>query len=57
MIKKKLQTTHYNCTVRRRIDHRNLINGTLLVIETDENQHKSYNQIDEETQYDDFFMA
>ena len=42
---------------RRRIDHRKLINNTLLVIETDENQHKSYDTLDEETRYDDLYMA
>jgi len=48
---------HCDCTVRRRIDHRKLIGNTLLVVETDENQHKSYNAMDEETRYDDLFMA
>jgi hypothetical protein len=33
-----------DCTTKRRIDHRKLINGTLLCIETDENQHKSYSK-------------
>lgn len=54
---KPLSTSHCDCTVRRRIDHRKLINNTLLVIETDENQHKSYDQMDEETRYDDLYMA
>ena len=31
--------------------------NTLLVIETDENQHKSYDEMDEETRYDDLYMA
>jgi hypothetical protein len=53
----KLETNHCDCTIRRRIDHRKLINNTLLVVETDENQHKSYNKMDEETRYDDLFMA
>lgn len=52
-----LSTSHCDCTIRRRIDHRKLINNTLLVIETDENQHKSYDQMDEETRYDDLYMA
>ena len=34
-----------------------LIGNTLLAIETDENQHKSYDQMDEETRYNDLFMA
>ena len=54
---KPLTTTHCDCSIRRRIDHRTLINNTLLVIETDENQHKSYNAMDEETRYDDLYMA
>ena len=28
-----------------------------MVIETDENQHKSYDTMDEETRYDDLYMA
>jgi hypothetical protein len=54
---KPLETSHCDCTVRRRIDHRKLINNTLLVIETDENQHKPYDKMDEETRYHDLFMA
>jgi hypothetical protein len=54
---KPLSTSHCDCTVRRRIDHRKLIENTLLVIETDENQHKSYDKMNEETRYDDLYMA
>ena len=46
-----------DCTTKRRIDHRKLINGTMLCIETDENQHKSYSKADEEARYNDVFMA
>jgi hypothetical protein len=46
-----------DCTTKRRIDHRKLINGTILCIETDENQHKSYSKTDEEARYNDIFMA
>ena len=46
-----------DCTTKRRIDHRKLINGTLLCIETDENQHKGYSKQDEESRYHDLFMA
>jgi hypothetical protein len=46
-----------DCTTKRRIDHRKLINDTLLCIETDENQHKSYSKTDEEARYNDIFMA
>ena len=52
-----LYTGHCQCTHRRRIDHRVLIGNTLLAVETDENQHKSYDQMDEEIRYDDLFMA
>lgn len=52
-----LWTGHCDCTIRRRIDHRKLIGNTLLAIETDENQHKRYNEMDEETRYDDLYMA
>ena len=54
---KTLFTGHCDCSIRRRIDHRKLIGNTLLVIETDENQHKSYDKMDEETRYDDLYMA
>ena len=54
---KCLYTGHCDCTVRRRIDHRVLIGNTLLVVETDENQHKSYDKMNEETRYDDLMMA
>ena len=54
---KVLWTGHCDCTIRRRIDHRKLIGNTLLAIETDENQHKSYIKMDEDTRYDDLYMA
>jgi hypothetical protein len=46
-----------DCTTKRRIDHRKLINDTLLCIETDENQHKYYSKEDENARYNDLFMA
>lgn len=52
---KPLWTGNCDCTHRRRIDHRKLIGNTLLCIETDENQHKYYN--DEEIRYDDLMMV
>jgi len=51
-----LYTGECDCTMRRRIDHRKLINNTILAIETDEHQHKYYNKQDEKTRYDDLFM-
>ena len=54
---KSMYTGHCKCIIRRRIDHRVLIGNTLLVVETDENQHKSYDEMDEEIRYDDLYMA
>ena len=51
-----LWTGNCDCSHRRRIDFRKLINNTLLCIEVDENQHKRYSQKDEEIRYDDLFM-
>jgi hypothetical protein len=45
-----------DCTHKRRIDHRKLINGTLMAVGTDEFQHKKYNKHDEEIRYDDLMM-
>ena len=52
-----LYTGHCDCTVRRRVDHRRIICGTMLAIETDESQHKAYNKMDEQTRHDDLYMA
>ncbi len=54
---KPLHTDNCDCTIRRRIDHRTLINGTILAIETDERQHRNYNKKDEEARYNDLYMA
>jgi hypothetical protein len=51
-----LYTSHCDCTHRRRIDHRMLIENTMLVVETDEKQHELYNKKDEEDRYDDLSM-
>ena len=48
-----LYTTQCDCTMRRRIDHRKLIGGTLMCVETDEFAHRSYDPRDEEIRYDD----
>lgn len=45
-----------DCLTRRRIDHRKLIGNTLLCVETDENQHKSYSKEDEEARYNDLLV-
>ena len=54
---KCLYTGNCDCTHRRRLDHRVLVGNTLLVVETDENQHKGYVEMDEEVRYDDLFMV
>ena len=46
-----------DCTMRRRIDHRKLIDGTMLAIETDEHQHRSYDAEDEGNRYEDVFVG
>lgn len=46
-----------DCTTKRRIDHHKLINDTILCIETQENQHKSYSKTHEETRYNDLFIG
>lgn len=54
---KQLSTTHCDCTIRRRPDHRIVIGNTILCVEDDENGHKGYSEMDEETRYDDLYMA
>jgi hypothetical protein len=44
------------CATKRRIDLRKLINGTILCVEIDENQHKKYIKTSENVRYDDLFM-
>lgn len=53
---KPLYTGECSCVHRRRIDHRKMIDGTLLCIETDEFAHSGYDSKDEETRYDDLYM-
>jgi hypothetical protein len=45
------------CAHRRRVDHRKLVDGTLLCVETDERAHAGYDAHDEEIRYDDLYMA
>ena len=42
-----------DCTQKRRVDHRKLIEGTMLAVETDEYKHRYYDKSDEEMRYDD----
>jgi hypothetical protein len=51
-----LYTGNCDCTHRRRIDHRKLIDNTILAIETDEFGHRGYDKKDEEIRYDDVYM-
>lgn len=51
-----LWTGNCECSHRRRIDFRKLFDNTLLCIEVDENQHKNYDNTDEEIRYDDLYM-
>jgi hypothetical protein len=53
---KPLYTGDCDCTHRRRIDHRKLIDNTILAIETDEFGHRRYDPKDEEIRYDDLYM-
>lgn len=43
-----------NCANRRRIDHYIPLEGTILAVETDEHQHRDYD--DEEIRYNDLYM-
>ena len=52
-----LYTGNCDCTHRRRIDHRIQIGNTLLCIETDEEQHRSYDKDKERIRYDDLYMV
>ena len=54
---KQLETSHCDCTMRRRIDCRKTIGGTLLGVECDENAHLRYDQEDEKARYHDIFMG
>jgi hypothetical protein len=51
-----LYTANCDCVHRRRVDHRKLIDGTILAIETDEYEHARYDEKDEEIRYDDLYM-
>ena len=51
-----LYTPACDCTHRRRVDHRKLVDGVMLAIETDEFAHRGYNADDERVRYEDLFM-
>lgn len=46
-----------DCTSRRRVDFWKIIGNTILAIEVDENQHKSYEKDYEDIRYNDLFMV
>ena len=50
-----MDTINCDCSHRRRIDFRLLINNTLLCIEVDEKQHASY--MTDEIRYNDLYMT
>ena len=52
---KEMDTINCDCSHRRRIDFRLLINNTLLCIEVDEKQHSSY--MTDEIRYNDLYMT
>ena len=51
-----MYTGNCDCTHRRRIDHRKIINNTMIAVETDEFAHRSYDRDDEIIRYDDLYM-
>ena len=51
-----MYTGHCDCTHRRRIDHRKIINNTMIAVETDEFAHRGYDKEDEIVRYDDLYM-
>lgn len=54
---KPFYTKNCDCSLKRRIDHYIIIRNTCLAIETDENQHRYYNDGDEEARYNDLYMG
>ncbi len=54
---KSISFGNCDCNHRRRVDFRKIINGTMLAIEVDENQHKRYDDTAEHDRYNDLFMA
>jgi hypothetical protein len=53
---KPLWTGNCDCSHRRRVDFRVLINETILAIEVDENMHRDYDEDDENIRYNDLYM-
>jgi hypothetical protein len=53
---KPLYLSGCDCTHKRRVDHRALIDGVMLGAETDEFGHRGYDAEDERLRYDDLYM-
>jgi len=53
----RMPTAHCDCHLLRRIDHRRIVGGTLLCIETDEKWHRRYKKGDEDARYHDVMMG
>ena len=51
-----MYTGNCNCAHRRRIDHRKVLNNTIIAVETDEFGHRQYDEEDEEIRYHDLYM-
>ena len=54
---KPLWTDHCDCTLRRRIDFRKTIGNTMLALECDEFQHKTYEETDQLVRINDLYMG
>ena len=52
-----IHTNHCDCSHRRRIDYRHLIGNTMIAVEVDENQHKLYDQQNEDDRINDLYMV
>jgi hypothetical protein len=51
-----IYTHNCDCTNRRRIDHYIALGNTIIAVETDEHQHKSYEPSYDEIRYNDLYM-
>ena len=53
------ETLHFGCDCahKRSVDFRRLVGNTMIAVEVDERQHKSYDAEDENVRYDDLFVA
>lgn len=54
---KPLWTEHCDCTLRRRIDFRQTIDNTMIAVECDEFQHRTYDERDKLARVNDLYMG